>query len=231
MKILRYVLSLTLVTMLFTQCQKDNVLDPLSDDLMLKHGSKHDGPPKGTFTVTIKNVSKLYDYFAAGGKFVPDGATAAGPAFPGQSFTISFHAGKGHKLSFATMYGASNDLFYGPGDEGIQLFNGDTPLTGDITSMISLWDAGTEVNHAPASGEQGDNEHVPVKSVRNADNVMDGFSYNSVEENVQVLLAYDGTSKFTLTIKNLTASNYAPSLFYLRPVSVGCALWNAKTSI
>ncbi len=207
MKILRYVLSLTLVTMLFTQCQKNDVLDPLSDDLMLKHGSKHDGPPKGTFTVTIKNVSKPYDYFAAGGKFVPDGATAAGPAFPGQSFTISFHAGKGHKLSFATMYGASNDLFYGPGDEGIQLFNGDTPLTGDITSMISLWDAGTEVNHAPASGEQGDNEHVPVKSVRNADNVMDGFSYNTVEENVQVLLAYDGTSKFTLTIKNLPASS------------------------
>ena len=73
----------------------------------------HGHAPKGTFMVTIENVSTPYEYFAAGGQFIPDGLTDAGPAHPGQSFTIHFHAGKGHKLSFATMYGASNDLFYG----------------------------------------------------------------------------------------------------------------------
>jgi len=207
MKKLKLMTGLILLAVLFTQCKKDNFLDPVPDDLMVKKGTIKDTPPKGTFTVTIKNVSTTYDYFAAGAKFIQDGGVSAGPAFPGHSFSVSFHAGKAHKLSFATMYGASNDLFYAPADGGIALFNGNTPLTGDITSMISLWDAGTEENHAPASGEQGADESVPVKSVRNTDNVMDGFSYNAVEENIQVLLDYDGTSMFTLTVKNLAQSS------------------------
>ena len=156
--------------------------------------------------VKIENISTPYAYFAAGGQFIPDGEDAAGPAHPGQSFTIHFHAGPGHKLSFATMYGASNDLFYGTPDSGIALFSGTTALTGDITSMISLWDAGTEVNHMPASGEDGADESVPVASVRNTDHVMDGFSYNNVEDNIKVMLEYDGTSMFTLTVKDLAGS-------------------------
>ena len=207
MKNLRFIMGLVLLTFVFTQCNKDEIFDSNANSYSAKKGVMPEAPAKGTFTVTIKNVSEAYDYFAAGANFIPDGESSAGPAFPGHSFTISFHAGKGHKLSFATMYGASNDLFYGPSDEGITLFSGSTPLTGDITSMISLWDAGTEVNHAPASGEPGDDENVPVKSIRNTDNVMDGFTYNSVEENIQVLLNYDGTSMFTLTIKNLSGSS------------------------
>jgi archaellum component FlaF (FlaF/FlaG flagellin family) len=181
----------------------------LEDDLetgSLKHADVQNAAPR-SFEVTIENVSTNYDYFAAGGKFIPDGKDAAGPAFPGESFTIQFHAGKGHRLSFASMYGASNDLFYGPSGEGIALFSGDTPLTGDITGMISLWDAGTEVNHAPASGEDGAEESVPVQSLRNVDNVMDGYSYHSVEENIKVTLDYDGTSRFTLKIDVLPGSS------------------------
>ena len=159
-----------------------------------------------TFTIKVENISTNYDYFAAGADFIPDGETEAGPAFPGQSFTIEFHAGKNHKLSFASMFGASNDLLYGTADGGIALFDGDTPLTGDITSLISLWDAGTEVNHAPGSKEDGDMEDMPVQSVRNMDDVMDGFDYNNVEDNIQVMLDYDGTSMFTLTIHVLSTS-------------------------
>ncbi len=194
MKKFSIVLSMLVgVALLFTQCEDDDKVETT----------------QGMFTVKIENVSTAYDYFASGAKFIPDGESEAGPAFPGHSFTIEFHAGKSHMLSFASMYGASNDLFYAPSDDGIALFEGDTPLTGDITSLISLWDAGTEVNHAPGSGEDGDVEDMPVKSVRNTDDVMDGFNYNNVEGNINVMLDYDGTSKFTLTI-NVLASSGTP---------------------
>ena len=215
MRNLRLTILPMLISALFFQCNKDNPYlgsenypgDQTTSD-NLKSKRDHDGKPDGTFTVTIENVSKPYRYFAAGGQFIPDGTSSAGPAFPGQSFTIKFHAGKGHRLSFATMYGASNDLFYGPSDEGISLFDSNgTPTTGNITGLISLWDAGTEVNHAPASGEDGADESVPIKSVRNTDNVMDGFTYNNVETNVEASLAYDGVSEFTLTIKDLPGSS------------------------
>ena len=201
MKKLTFVMSIFLVAVMFTGCNKKDL------DEIIDGGGGHGHAPKGTFMVTIENVSTPYEYFAAGGQFIPDGLTDAGPAHPGQSFTIHFHAGIGQKLSFATMYGASNDLFYGPGDEGIPFFTGGTPTTGDITSMISLWDAGTEVNHAPASGEDGADESEPIASVRNTDNVMDGFSYNNVEDNIKVTLDYDGVSMFTLTVEDLAGSS------------------------
>ena len=43
------------------------------------------------------------------------------------------------------MFVASNDLFYAPNGDGIELFNGNTPVTGDITSQILLWDAGQKL--------------------------------------------------------------------------------------
>lgn len=193
----------TLATAMFTSCEKEALFHKQFGDEL----GHHPGIPEGTFAVTIENVSVDYDYFEAGGQFIPDGESSPGPAHPGQSFTIKFHATKGHKLSFSSMYGKSNDLFYAPSGEGISLFSGDTPLTGDITGLISLWDAGTEVNHAPASGEDGADDSQPIASVRNTDNVMDGYSYNTVEENIKVWLEYDGISEFTLKIDVLEGSS------------------------
>jgi len=213
MKNLRLTIWLMLIAALSFQCNKDYLvegnedapIDETTSDLKSKSSS---AKAYGTFTVMIENVSVAYDYFAAGAQFIPDGESSGGPAFPGQSFTIKFHAGKGHKLSFASMYGASNDLFYAPSGGGIDLFDGGgNATTGNITGMISLWDAGTEENHAPGSGEDGAEESVPVKSIRNTDNVMDGYTYNNVEENVDVSLAYDGVSEFTLTINVLEGSS------------------------
>lgn len=73
----------------------------------------------------------------------------AGPKpaiLPGQSASFSFTARPGDKLSFATMFVPSNDWFYGPAD-GISLFDANsTPVSGDLTSQVGLYDAGTEVN-------------------------------------------------------------------------------------
>ena len=215
MKNLQIAIWSLMIGAIFFQCSEDYLSQGDNDSLPgkntsdnLKSTEHRGGRPEGTFTVKIENVSTPYDYFAAGGQFIPDGESSAGPAFPGHSFTIKFHAGKSHRLSFATMYGASNDLFYGPSGEGIELFDSDGyPTTGNITGLISLWDAGTEVNHEPASGEDGADESVPIESVRNTDNLMDGFTYNSVEQNVEAWLDYDGVSEFTLTIKDLAGSS------------------------
>ncbi len=199
MKKLQLITMSILATVLFTQCE----------DFFDETGQGKNGHQiyNGSFTVKVENVSTAYDYFAAGAQFIPDGQESPGPAHPGQTFTVKFHAGKGHRLSFASMYGASNDLFYAPDDEGIKLFDGDTPTTGDITGLISLWDAGTEVNHEPASGEDGAEESKTIQSIRNTDNVMDGYVYNNVEDNIEVMLDYDGTSMFTLTINVLPGSS------------------------
>jgi hypothetical protein len=109
------------------------------------------------------------------------------------------------------MFVQSNDLFYGPSDMGLDLFNGINPVTGDITSMISLWDAGTEVNEEPGTGENqplrqsgpntGENENGNVMPVN------DEYTYPDIDETIKVILDYDGTSMFTLTIINLPGSS------------------------
>ncbi len=44
----------------------------------------------------------------------PDGATSPAPIFPGESFSFTVDAKAGEHLSFASMLGKSNDLFFCP---------------------------------------------------------------------------------------------------------------------
>ncbi len=203
MRVFRLVLSLGIVAMLFAQCQKE-VMDDKIPEEMEKSGKA----PDGMYTVTVENVSTPYDYFEAGAQAIPDGHESAGPAFPGETFTIHFHAGRNHRLSFASMYGASNDWFYAPDDEGIELFTGNTALEGDITDMISLWDAGTEVD---GSGTPGMTENATIEIE------------STLEENIQVLLDYDNVSMFTLTI-NVLSESATP----LSPVAWGLFILTRK---
>ena len=104
------------------------------------------------FKVFIENVMAEKDFLSSGVFNTPVGATEPGGAGPGNMYRFSFDAGPGTKLSFATMYVTSNDLFYAPSGEGIELFSGSVALTGDITSQVMLYDAGTEVNEEPGTG-------------------------------------------------------------------------------
>ena len=84
---------------------------------------------------------------------VPDGADGPGPAFPGEGYSFTVNAAPGEYLSFATMFVQSNDLFYGPDESGIALFDDmGQPIAGRVTRQIDLWDAGTEVNQEPGVG-------------------------------------------------------------------------------
>ena len=83
----------------------------------------------------------------------PVGADSPGPLTPGNAYEFTFVARPGDRLSFATMYVQSNDLFLAPDETGIELFTDGLPISGDITAQIGLWDAGTEVNEEPGVGE------------------------------------------------------------------------------
>ncbi len=207
MKLLRIAFSLALVSLIFTQCKKDLVEEPA-----LKGGKLPDAVPDAvpglSYTVTVENVSTPYLFFESGVASIPVDSANAGPALPGASFKFSFHAGPSHKLSFATMYGWSNDGFYAPDTTGISLYDGSgMPVTGDVTSQIMLWDAGTQGNQAPGMNNphMGGETDAPVQLMADAD--MDNtHDYGAVATNLKVTLAYDGDHMFTVTVDNLGGS-------------------------
>ncbi|WP_223883376.1 spondin domain-containing protein [Arenibacter lacus] len=83
---------------------------------------------------------------------IPTGATDPGPIGPGGSYAFSFTAIEGDYLSFATMFVQSNDWFYAFSENGIPLFENRQPISGDITSQVFLYDAGTEIDEYPGAG-------------------------------------------------------------------------------
>ena len=127
----------------------------------------------------------------------PVGADGPGPLTPGNAYEFTFVARPGDRLSFATMYVQSNDLFLAPGDTGIALFTNDRqPISGDITAQIGLWDAGTEVNEEPGVGAN----QAPRQAGANtgADEggtvrlVDDGFTYPAVADIVRITISSSG---------------------------------------
>ncbi len=125
--------------------------------------------------------------------------------FPGEQVSFSFYAGSGQHLSFATMYGWSNDLFFAPENPGIQLYQNDrTPIEGDISSQVKLWDNGTRENQPPGiEVEHPGVPENPLKAVQIVDG-MDDYdnTYPAASEMMKLNLKYEGQSKFTLTIMN-----------------------------
>lgn len=82
----------------------------------------------------------------------PVGAGEPGPIVPGGAYEFTFTAKPGMRLSLAMMFGQSNDWFYAPKRQGIDLFTNGKPLSGDITSEFMLFDAGTEKDEEPGIG-------------------------------------------------------------------------------
>ena len=72
------------------------------------------------------------------------------------------------------MFVHSNDLFFAPDEEGIPLFGADgSPMMGDITSMIQLWYAGTEINQPLGVGlDQAPRQSGPNTGAPDPDNTV-----------------------------------------------------------
>lgn len=116
-----------------------------------------------------------------------------GPILGGQSYTFEITASPGERLSLATMFVQSNDYFYG-NPEGIRLFDGNTPVSGDVTGYVNLYDAGTEVDQEPGQGadqvlaqggalDVGADENGVIVSA-----LEDGFDLPADEDVIQVTI-------------------------------------------
>jgi len=125
---------------------------------------------------------------------IPVGASSPSAISPGKKYQFSFDASPGEALSFASMLAATNDVFLGPNAVGISLFDASgTPISGDISEQISLWDAGTEGNEepgigpntvtnqlAPDTGTAGEGKVQPLSAVN------DGFTYPAASSVLKV---------------------------------------------
>ncbi len=92
------------------------------------------------------------------------------------------------------MVGQSNEWFYAPAESGIDLFENGRGISGDITSQMVLWDAGTEVDQEPGIGsDQGPRQKAPNTAaenrvVRNAKDVKYGSTYTKVSSVMRVTI-------------------------------------------
>jgi hypothetical protein len=163
-----------------------------------------------SFRVRIKNIAPW--------TVLESGRQGDAPLDPGASHTISFHAGNGHAISFATMLGESNDWFFAPGPGGIPLYDeAGTPRSGDVTSFVALWDAGTEVDQEPAVGNAtaprqpspnfGAEDPDPrVRELGQVIELDDGTTFvrPATAEMIRAVLTPGADREFTLTITNVS---------------------------
>ena len=197
---------LILATIFLMSCEHLEKVNPA----FYKHAKHKFGNAFTEFSVTIENVSQHKDFFASGG-------FGSGPAFPGDEYTFNFHAPQGSYLSFATMYVQSNDLFIGPGEMGIALYDAaGHRVSGDVSSYLEVWDAGTEVdeplgtgpNQAPRQSgpNMGADENGPVV-------VETDPALPNVTDIVEVTIHPDPASAtgFMVKIKNISAGSSLPS--------------------
>jgi hypothetical protein len=128
----------------------------------------------------------------------PVGKSSPGPIVPGTKYRFTFDASPGDSLSFATMLAATNDVFFGPGDTGIPLFQGHEPIEGDVTSQIHLWDAGTEGNEEPGIGPNTVTNQLAADTgtagegvVQLIGDVNDGYAYPAVSSVLKVTISHE----------------------------------------
>lgn len=179
----RVVLLSAIGAFAFASCKKED------------HGTVNQSP-----TITVENVLNAKTLVESG---TFKGSGTPGLIFPGDAVVIRFSAAKGEALSFATMYGWSNDLFFAPENPGIAVYDADgSPIQGDVSSQIKLWDNGTRVNQTPGAAVV----HPGTAEVRNITEVSgvdaQGNTYLPASQLVKATLSYEGNSYFTLILQN-----------------------------
>lgn len=190
-------LSLTSISLLVTACTKNE------EDMSETYSS----------SITVENVLESKPLVESG-TFKHIGESPL--IMPGESVSFQFSAAKGQALSFATMYGWSNDLFFAPANPGIKLYqdNGD-PIVGDVSSQLKLWDNGTRINQTPGAKvvHPGTAEITPKNIVEVKGTDDQGNTFTDASQLMKLMLHYDGNSTFTLTITNTSGGTSNPTPF------------------
>ncbi|RYZ38774.1 MAG: hypothetical protein EOO71_22610 [Myxococcaceae bacterium] len=194
--------------------------------------------------VRIENVAP-FQQLKSGMFNTKVGGTAPGPLAPGDSYEFSFTAGTRHRLSFVSMFGQSNDWFFGTAPQGIPLYDNGQPVSGDITSQVFLWDAGTEVDEEPAVGPHtgpkqststdGPGAKDPNPNVRRLampSRLSDGrtFDMPPVTSMIRVRLSSDAESRrFTVRIENVSNDTLTLNTSEgFKPVRISPGVWTVS---
>jgi len=187
------------------------------------------------FTVTIENVAPTKLFTSAGVFNTPVGDSSPGAITPGKMYQFTIDAGRKHKLSFATMLAATNDLFFGPDGNGIALYDGNgDPISGDVTDQIHLWDAGTEINEEPKVGpntvsqqsapDTGPAENGTVVDIADATSGV-SFAYPAVADVIHVSVLHLTGTEFQVTIEDVSAADALKTSLGDFPAPLSPGVW------
>jgi hypothetical protein len=135
---------------------------------------------------------------------------------PGEAFEFIVRAQAGDALSFASMYGQSNDSFFGTLDTGIAFYDEmGQPVSGDVSDQVFVWDAGTEVNEPLGTGpNQGGRQESPDAGlVENGTVELVGVTdeFPAATELIKVTLSPESMGLFRVRVENMTADAPVPT--------------------
>jgi len=184
------ILSIAILALLgLNSCSND-------DDAIIAENVNPEVSQPSTFRLTLTNAINYLNV-----KKIGDAPLTT----TGQTFQTSFKATKGTYLSFANMFAQSNDWFFGTSSQGVKLWNGDTPKTGDISNYVKVYDAGTEEDedflpNFPSTIYTAPNQSAPNSGPADNDNTVRDTGRNILNY-LSAWLEYDANTKyFTLTI-------------------------------
>ena len=194
-------------------------------------------PSTSQFRVRIENIAPFT--VLKSGVVNTKTTGAVGALGPGEAYELTVTGGVGHSLSFASMLGESNDWFFSPGPAGIALYDGSgAPRSGDVTSEIRVWDAGTEVDEEPAVGgstgpqqaapDQGAPDDEPVVNALGSSVVLsDGsrFDMPAVTDMIKVTLTPRNDRAFLVRIENVSDDTTLETSQGARAIHISPAVW------
>jgi hypothetical protein len=194
-------------------------------------------PSTSQFRVRIENIAPFT--VLKSGVVSTKTTGAVGALSSGEAYELTVTAGIGQSLSFASMLGESNDWFFAPGPAGIALYDqSGAPRSGDVTSEIRVWDAGTEVDEEPAVGgstgpqqaapDQGAPDDDPVVNALGASVVLsDGsrFDMPAVADMIKVTLTPRNDRAFVVRIENVSDDSTLVTSQGARAIHISPAVW------
>ena len=181
-------------------------------------------------TLRVENIA-LFDVLKASATRTKVGG-GDGHLAPGEAYELRFTAGIGHHVTFASMLVESNDWFFAPVSEGIPLYANGEPVSGDVTSYVRLWDAGTELDQEPAVGDAtGVNQPTRTTGAPDPDprvRLVDAAGPR-VASMIRVTLTPGADRTFTLRIENVSTSSTLVTSQGARAVTIGPVAWAVHT--